>query len=84
MYQKPAPEKSTDMSDDEPDIDIEKLLKNVELFGNYMHYRRDVIMFKLSTSVISYSLRFQFHSLPCQRTVCVLVYLFDDPMVDVL
>lgn len=33
MYQKPAPEKSTDMSDDEPDIDIEKLLKNVELFG---------------------------------------------------
>lgn len=33
MYHKPAPEKSTDMSDDEPDIDIEKLLKDVELFG---------------------------------------------------
>lgn len=33
MYHKPAPVKSTDMSDDEPDIDIEKLLKDVELFG---------------------------------------------------
>uniref|UniRef100_A0A453EGS8 Uncharacterized protein n=1 Tax=Aegilops tauschii subsp. strangulata TaxID=200361 RepID=A0A453EGS8_AEGTS len=33
MYHKPAPAKSTDMSDDEPDIDIEKLLKDVELFG---------------------------------------------------
>nr|BAK04436.1 predicted protein [Hordeum vulgare subsp. vulgare] len=38
MYHKPAPEKSTDMSDDEPDIDIEKLLKDVELFGNYVIY----------------------------------------------
>ena len=36
MYHKPAPEKPTDMSDDEPDIDIEKLLKDVELFGNYL------------------------------------------------
>lgn len=33
MYHKPAPAKSADMSDDEPDIDIEKLLKDVELFG---------------------------------------------------
>ncbi|XP_051223857.1 uncharacterized protein [Lolium perenne] len=33
MYHKPPPEKSADMSDDEPDdIDIEKLLKDVELF----------------------------------------------------
>ena len=41
MYHKPAPEKSTDMSEDEPDIDIEKLLKDVELFGNYpiLHFR---------------------------------------------
>lgn len=38
MYHKPAPAKSTDMSDDEPDIDIEKLLKDVELFGNYLIY----------------------------------------------
>jgi hypothetical protein len=39
MYHKPPPEKSADMSDSEPDIDIEKLLKDVELFGNYLiHY----------------------------------------------
>ncbi|KAM0851774.1 hypothetical protein ACQ4PT_052202 [Festuca glaucescens] len=38
MYHKPPPEKSADMSDDEPDdIDIDKLLKDVELFGNYTH-----------------------------------------------
>jgi hypothetical protein len=37
MYHKPPPEKSADMSDDEPDdIDIDKLLKDVELFGNYL------------------------------------------------
>ena len=35
MYQKPVLEKSVDTSDDEPDIDIGKLLKDVELFGNY-------------------------------------------------
>jgi hypothetical protein len=35
MYHKPPPEKSADMSDGEPDdIDIDKLLKDVELFGN--------------------------------------------------
>jgi len=33
MYRKPVLEKSADTSDDEPDIDIEKLLKDVELFG---------------------------------------------------
>ncbi|KAL6874695.1 hypothetical protein ACP4OV_013360 [Aristida adscensionis] len=34
MYRKPVPEKSPDTSDDEePDIDIGKLLKDVELFG---------------------------------------------------
>ncbi|XP_062189481.1 uncharacterized protein LOC133892613 [Phragmites australis] len=33
MYQKPVVEKSADMSDEEPDIDIGKLLKDVELFG---------------------------------------------------
>ncbi|KAF0917069.1 hypothetical protein E2562_016366 [Oryza meyeriana var. granulata] len=33
MYRKPAAEKSADTSDDEPDIDIGKLLKDVELFG---------------------------------------------------
>ncbi|KAG8053109.1 hypothetical protein GUJ93_ZPchr0001g31999 [Zizania palustris] len=34
MYRQPAPEKSVDTSDDdEPDIDIQKLLKDVELFG---------------------------------------------------
>jgi hypothetical protein len=38
MYRKPAAEKSDDTSDDdeEPDIDIGKLLKDVELFGNYL------------------------------------------------
>ena len=35
MYRKPVSEKSADTSDDEPDIDIGKLLKDVELFGNY-------------------------------------------------
>lgn len=35
MYQKPVAEKFADTSDDEPDIDIGKLLKDVELFGNY-------------------------------------------------
>jgi hypothetical protein len=35
MYTKPVVEKSADTSDDdEPDIDIGKLLKDVELFGN--------------------------------------------------
>lgn len=34
MYRKPVVEKSADTSDDEPDIDIAKLLKDVELFGN--------------------------------------------------
>ncbi|KAL6627161.1 hypothetical protein ACP70R_030887 [Stipagrostis hirtigluma subsp. patula] len=33
MYQKPVAEKSADTSDDEPNIDIGKLLKDVELFG---------------------------------------------------
>uniref|UniRef100_A0A0D9UYH0 Uncharacterized protein n=1 Tax=Leersia perrieri TaxID=77586 RepID=A0A0D9UYH0_9ORYZ len=33
MYQKPVVEKSDDTSDEEPDIDIGKLLKDVELFG---------------------------------------------------
>uniref|UniRef100_J3KXU9 Uncharacterized protein n=2 Tax=Oryza brachyantha TaxID=4533 RepID=J3KXU9_ORYBR len=33
MYRKPVAEKSDDTSDDEPDIDIGKLLKDVELFG---------------------------------------------------
>ena len=36
MYRKPVSEKSADTSDDEPDIDIGKLLKDVELFGNYL------------------------------------------------
>ena len=36
MYRKPVLEKSVDTSDDEPDIDIGKLLKDVELFGNYL------------------------------------------------
>jgi hypothetical protein len=35
MYRKPVLEESADTSDDEPDIDIGKLLKDVELFGNY-------------------------------------------------
>jgi hypothetical protein len=36
MYREPVPveEKSDDTSDDEPDIDIGKLLKDVELFGD--------------------------------------------------
>lgn len=33
MYREPVLEKSDDTSDDEPDIDIGKLLKDVELFG---------------------------------------------------
>jgi hypothetical protein len=31
-------EKSDDTSDDEPDIDIGKLLKDVELFGDWLLY----------------------------------------------
>lgn len=33
MYRKPALEKTTDISDEEPGIDIAKMLKDVELFG---------------------------------------------------
>jgi hypothetical protein len=51
MYHKPPLEKSADMSDDEPDdIDIEKLLKDVELFGNYLILRCRAL-FKLSMSI---------------------------------
>lgn len=35
MYREPVLEKSADTSDDEPDIDIDQLLKDVELIGNY-------------------------------------------------
>lgn len=35
MYRKPVLEKSAETSDEEPDIDIMKLLKDVEIIGNY-------------------------------------------------
>jgi len=35
MYREPVLEKSADTSDEEPEIDIMKLLKDVEIIGNY-------------------------------------------------
>ena len=47
MYRKPVSEKPADASDDEPDIDIGKLLKDVELFGNY-----STAVYALSTNTL--------------------------------
>ncbi|CAO2175150.1 unnamed protein product [Urochloa humidicola] len=43
MYRKPVAEKTPDSSDDEPDIDIGKLLKDVELFGASTYKERKQI-----------------------------------------
>lgn len=43
MYRKPVVEKLADTSDDEPDIDIGKLLKDVELFGASTYKERKKI-----------------------------------------
>ncbi|CAL4959081.1 unnamed protein product [Urochloa decumbens] len=43
MYRKPVSEKTPDSSDDEPDIDIGKLLKDVELFGASTYKERKQI-----------------------------------------
>ncbi|CAL4952469.1 unnamed protein product [Urochloa decumbens] len=43
MYRKPVLEKTPDSSDDEPDIDIGKLLKDVELFGASTYKERKQI-----------------------------------------